>query len=58
MTEKEAIEFLRTHAASLKAVWSTSPEGRDYFDRFMNAIDTLDGKLMTSSSPLDNDILA
>ena len=52
MTEKEAIEFLRTHAASLKAVWSTSPEGRDYFDRFMNAIDTLERPTSTINSLL------
>lgn len=41
MTKDEAIKFFEAHAEWLKEQWSITPEGREYREKFLEAIEVV-----------------
>jgi len=44
ITKEQAIKLFEAHAAHLNEVWCSSPEGKKYNDKFLEAIEVLRDK--------------
>ena len=42
MTPSNAIQIFKDHAAWLKETWSMTPEGREYQEKFLEAIQVME----------------